>query len=113
MTQSTAPAIPTWTLSDRLRKAREYAGLEQLDLAERLGASRGTVSNYERGSNIRPLKPYLLEKWAAECGVDLAWLIGDDGPISRSRKRSTGEFMGTHRRRTSPFVPACTRAAAA
>jgi len=27
--------IPTWTLADRLRKAREHAGLEQSELADR------------------------------------------------------------------------------
>ena len=36
-------------LPDRLRKARDYAGLEQNDLAARMGVSRATISGAETG----------------------------------------------------------------
>ncbi len=41
--------VPAWTVADRLRKAREHAGLEQAQLATDLGVSRNTVGNYEGG----------------------------------------------------------------
>lgn len=68
--------IPPWTLQDRLRKAREYAGLEQGQLGELIGLKRTTVGNYERGVT-EPRWPVLLA-WALACQVDLDWLAGTD-----------------------------------
>ncbi|NYS35952.1 helix-turn-helix transcriptional regulator, partial [Streptococcus danieliae] len=39
--------IPQFTISDRLRKAREHARLDQTQLAKRIGISRTSVSSYE------------------------------------------------------------------
>ena len=44
--------IPTWTIADRLRKARESAGLEQNEPALAAGISRATISNSERGVGV-------------------------------------------------------------
>ena len=65
--------VPEWTVSDRLRKARETAGLDQAQLAERAGLSRATVSNAERGVGI-PQRATLLV-WAMATGVDPEWLM--------------------------------------
>ena len=35
--------VPMWTQADRLRKAREHAGLEQGEFALAIGVSRNTV----------------------------------------------------------------------
>lgn len=51
-------AIPTWTLGDRLRKARMHAGPDQGQLAEVTGIHRNTISSYEADRAI-PRKPYL------------------------------------------------------
>src|SRR6266568_2172432 len=75
-------AVPEWTLSDRLRKARIHAGLEQTDLEDQTGISRASISNYENGKTV-PSKPVLLS-WALACGVDLDWLSGT-GPTRRGR----------------------------
>lgn len=75
MTASTAPVIPQWTLGDRLRKARESAGMDQLELANRVGISRNTVSNYELGNGTRPPKVVVLRAWANECGVPYEWIV--------------------------------------
>ena len=64
--------IPTWTLADRLRKAREHAGLEQSELADRMGVGRNTVSNYERAAH-EP-REIVLRAWATATGVPLEWL---------------------------------------
>lgn len=72
--------IPQWTVSDRLRKARECAGMEQAELAARVGIARNTVSNYERGATP-PKRPVLLS-WALACGVPLVWLQDGVEPTS-------------------------------
>jgi DNA-binding XRE family transcriptional regulator len=63
---------PTWTLTDRLRKARLLAGLEQADLAERLRVSRNSISNYENGKTEPSATTFV--RWAAATGVTLEWL---------------------------------------
>jgi len=70
--------IPVWTLSDKLRKARLEAGLEQAELASEIGISRNTVTNYEAG-RTEPRRPVLLA-WAMRTGVALDWLTQEDGP---------------------------------
>lgn len=64
--------IPEFELTDRLRRAREYAQLDQGELAEELGISRNSVGNYENGRRT-PTRPYLLA-WADVTGVDAFWL---------------------------------------
>jgi transcriptional regulator with XRE-family HTH domain len=66
-----AGTIPTWTRGDKLRKARETAGLNQQQLADAIGISRRSVSTYESaGTSNRPV----LRSWAAECNVPVRWL---------------------------------------
>jgi transcriptional regulator with XRE-family HTH domain len=67
-------SVPRWTLADKLRKARQHAGLEQDELAEQLGIARQSVSNYERGQTT-PNRP-IVWAWADVTGVDRAWLLG-------------------------------------
>ncbi|MCB4209178.1 helix-turn-helix domain-containing protein [Arthrobacter sp. UM1] len=64
--------IPTWSIGDRLRKARELAGFDQGQLANALDISRNTVSNYEKG-NVEPRK-IVLKAWSFTTGVSLTWL---------------------------------------
>lgn len=69
-------AIPQFTLGDRLRKAREFSGLEMQDLAHEIDIHRQTVARYESGS-VRP-KRHVLLSWSVATGVDLAWIQGTD-----------------------------------
>jgi transcriptional regulator with XRE-family HTH domain len=69
-------ADPGWPLTDRLRRAREFGGFDQAQLAAELGVSKNTISNYERGFT-RPRRPMLLA-WAMATGVALTWLETDD-----------------------------------
>jgi transcriptional regulator with XRE-family HTH domain len=73
--QPEAGAVPTWTLADRLRKAREHAGLKQSELAGRIGIARSSVVNYEAGRYV-PSRPVVLS-WALCAGVDYKWLAGN------------------------------------
>lgn len=67
--------VPTWSLGDRLRKAREHAGLTQEDMGAELDVSRRSIGAYESGTT--PLKRPQLIAWALRTGVDLAWLAGE------------------------------------
>lgn len=77
--------IPPLTLATRLRLAREWRHLDQADVAQELGVSRATVSNYEREATV-PGK-LVLNAWAVVCDVDVEWLktgsmpgdVGHDG----------------------------------
>jgi transcriptional regulator with XRE-family HTH domain len=71
--------VPEWTLSDRLQKARNYAGLTQSELAHQLGAGTKTVIRYENGEAA---KRSTLIAWAVVCGVDPQWLIEGNTPAT-------------------------------
>ncbi len=78
---------PTWTLADRLRKARLHAKLRQSELAHRLGLGEST------GARI-PLKP-VAQMWAQICDVPFEWLDGgvynqDGGPRRRRPDQTAG-----------------------
>lgn len=70
--------VPVWTLGDRLRKAREGAGLEQSAIADDLGVSRRSVGNWECG-HVVPKRATLLA-WALRTGVPVWWLEGAEEP---------------------------------
>lgn len=72
-------AIPTWTLGDRLRKAREGTDLSQDEFARLLGGgTRSTVARYE-GDVTKP-KLLVVREWARLTGVPEWWLRGSDYP---------------------------------
>lgn len=81
--------VPAWTLGDRLRKAREAAGLEQQEFADELGISRGTISNYEH-DKTRVKRPYLVA-WAMRTKVPVEWLLtGETGDDANGPQPSPG-----------------------
>lgn len=65
----------SWTLGDRLAKARRHARLTTTEMADELGLGRYTIHNYE-SDRTRPNKGTLM-LWATRCGVDYEWLIGN------------------------------------
>ena len=72
--------VPEWTFTDRLIKARTYAGLSQQQLADLLGISERTVKRYEAGGVY---KRGIILGWALACGIDPAWLeLGDNWPVT-------------------------------
>lgn len=72
--------IPVWTISDRLRKAREHAGLSQAELADAIGVSRNSISNYESGHTTP--RVIVLNAWALTTGVPRSWLERGETPAS-------------------------------
>ncbi|WP_373887235.1 helix-turn-helix domain-containing protein [Actinomyces bowdenii] len=71
--------IPQFTISDRLRKAREHARLDQTQLAKRIGISRTSVSSYEAGRIAKP-RQIVLNAWALATGVPVQWLETGTAP---------------------------------
>lgn len=76
--QPESGVVPEFTIGDRLRKAREYAGYEQGPFADLMGVSRGTISNYERDLASK-VKPIVLNQWALITGVRRDWLETGEG----------------------------------
>jgi transcriptional regulator with XRE-family HTH domain len=73
---------PTWSLGDRLGKARRRAGLTQADMAvaisERLGrsVSKATVSNWENDVAQPHRFLAVVDAWASITRTRQAWLLG-------------------------------------
>ena len=67
-----------FTVGDRIRVAREQAGMEQRELAEATGISRNTISNYEQGK-FSPRRP-ALAAIALATGFDYRWLESGELP---------------------------------
>lgn len=80
MEQATAFDIPRWTLGDRLRKAREHAGLSTAALGTDLGLHRNSIGAYER-DQTEPKRAVLMA-WALRCGVPFEWLVSGEAPPS-------------------------------
>jgi transcriptional regulator with XRE-family HTH domain len=76
---------PEFSLGDRMRKAREAAGLEQSDICKALRFSRSSASSWENG-RATP-RSYVIEQWADLTGVDLEWLDPEHDIRSRCSDR--------------------------
>lgn len=66
------------TLGERLKAARAHAGLTQLELSERSGASQQAISAIERGDADGSTQ---LVQIAVACGVRPEWLAMELGPM--------------------------------
>jgi predicted transcriptional regulator len=75
--------IPTWTIGDRMHKARRSSRIGSAEMADRIGATRATVSNYENGRTEPPIK--VIQRWSEATGVPITWLIEGDDPEIRNR----------------------------
>lgn len=76
---------PTFTLGDRLRKAREHAGLTQSEMRIAVGAHPSTQSRWE--SDKTTPSALQMRAWADTTGVDLEWLDPDHDIRSRCSDR--------------------------
>lgn len=61
------------TFAGRLVQSRRWLGLNQEDIAARIGVTRRTVSSWENG-DTDPSVPQLLE-WARVTGFSAAWFV--------------------------------------
>lgn len=83
-------SVPPLTLAIRLRIAREHAGMSVQDMAKALGVSRNTIPRWE--DDRHPPSLGMVKQWAAETGVSLGYLLGEEAaenvPTARRRLRS-------------------------
>lgn len=103
--------IPTWTLGERMWKARRDAGLSTSAMADALDVSANTVGNYEAGRTTPTT--VTLREWARITGVSHTWLVGEGRPVRRhvsvpARKAATARSLalrgsGRHARRRRPI----------
>lgn len=90
-----APAMSTadHPLVNRLKAARELAGLSQIELGELLGEDygRATISKYERGT--QKLNGLALQKWARACKVSLDFFFVDFTEVRTPEPPLTGDVF--------------------
>jgi transcriptional regulator with XRE-family HTH domain len=77
MSEHPAPVtVPEWDVADRLRKALRVAGIGVAEMADYLGVSRTSVSNWING-RVQP-SVQTLRLWALRCGVPYPWLLAGE-----------------------------------
>jgi transcriptional regulator with XRE-family HTH domain len=68
-------------IGERIRRARRFAGLSQVQLAESIKVRRSAVSNWESANDIHPTMANLVGI-ATTCRVSLEWLGTGRGTMS-------------------------------
>lgn len=71
-----------------MAKARVFIGLDQTEMADRLGVSRRTVSRLETGQH-QPTRAVLIA-WAYVTGVPLEWLECDELDARTQQEHPSG-----------------------
>lgn len=71
--------VPSWSEGDRLAKALRHAHVSVGEMADFLGVSRNTISNYTSGRTAVDKRTRML--WAQRTGVDLRWIETGEAPI--------------------------------
>jgi transcriptional regulator with XRE-family HTH domain len=70
----------SWTVGDRLRQARCFAGLTLHEMGEHLGVSNTVVSGYEQ--EAMPIPASVIITYAEVTGVGVGWLRTGTGKPS-------------------------------
>ncbi len=87
---TTAPAGPR-SIGDRIRHARKEAGLNQADLATRVGVSQPAVANWESG--VHDPRRLMLAKIADALTVSRDWLAGGDRSPAETDKQPAAAYL--------------------
>lgn len=82
------------TINDRIKDIRRSTGLSQTDFAERLGTTRGVITNLE-GEKTTPNEPF-IKLICREFNIDEHWLRTGEGEMRQklTRNQEIAEFMG-------------------
>jgi transcriptional regulator with XRE-family HTH domain len=74
--ESPAAVAPEWDTADRMRKALRTSGVGSQEMADYLGVSRTSISNWI-GGRVAPSRQ-TLRLWALRTGVSYEWLCHGD-----------------------------------
>lgn len=74
----------------RLKQARIYAGLTQIELSKKAGVRQSTISDAERVASGSAH----TAQFASICGVDAHWLATGEGDMKPSNTTSNVKFSG-------------------
>ena len=82
------------TINERIKEIRRSSGLSQTDFAERLGTTRGVITNLE-GEKTSPNEPF-IKLICREFNVNDDWLRTVEGEMKQklTRNQEIAEFMG-------------------
>lgn len=92
-------------IGQRIKEKRKEAGLNQKELAAKVGLSEASVSKYEHGK-VEDATHTMLTKFAEALGVSVAWLLGMEGkakaaapaaPLSPEERRLVEGFRSLNR----------------
>lgn len=86
----------------RIKEARQNKGLTQKQLAEAAGIAVGSVSAYEKGSQVPPVDA--AYRMAAALGVSLDWLFNEN--MTEAESKGTAGSLGDVARAFLVFVDA-------
>lgn len=73
----TVTRVPQWTVGDRLRKAREEAGIGVEQMAAQIGRNRNSITRYERSRTVDVL---VVRAYSAFTATSMTWLLTGTGP---------------------------------
>lgn len=81
------------TINERIKDIRKLSGLSQTDFAERLGTTRGVITNLE-GSKTSPNEPF-VKLICREFNVSEDWLRTGEGEMKKklTRNQEITEFL--------------------
>lgn len=68
------------TLGERLKTARKFRGLTQDGLADKIGTSRGVITNIEHDKTVMP-QPLIINALCDALEVNQEWLINGIGEM--------------------------------
>ena len=83
------------SINDRIKDIRKSFGLSQTDFAERLGTTRGVISNLE-GEKTTPNEPF-IKLICREFSINEEWLRTGNGETRQklTRNQELAEFFGS------------------
>lgn len=73
------------TIGDRLKEARKYRGYTQDTLAEKIGASRGVITNIEH-NKIEDPQPMVITAICNALHISKDWLLNGEGTMELSEE---------------------------
>ena len=84
------------TLSERLKQARQHAGLTQDELAEKSGVTQASISKIELGKNKSENTTFGVQL-AVACGVRCEWLVLGMGEMLEGLKPDEAALLEKYR----------------